>query len=238
MSNTTWKPPGTGLTVAVTINPDFSMTKAIVFDLDGTLLDSLDDLADTANFTLDRYGFPRRTRSQIRQMIGNGVPILLQRAFPDTPEARAVMPEAIAIFKERYATCWHSKTKPYPGINELLQQLKAQDYQLGVLSNKLHEFTTEMIAWFFPGVFPLVWGQKQGYPPKPAPDSLLALMKEAGVTPRQTIFVGDSGVDIQTARAAGCEPWGVTWGFRDRAELEAEGARHLVDHPSEIAEKL
>lgn len=206
---------------------------AYIFDLDGTLLDTLPDLVNLTNMVLVQRGWPRRTRDEILSYVGDGGRVLLQRAAPpDTPEAQ--LEDAFAQWQALYPTYGHALTQPYPGVPEMLAQLKAQGAKLGVLSNKFDAAVQEVIARHFPGTFDLARGECAEIPRKPDPRGLRHMMAQLGVQPEQTAYVGDSGTDMQVALAAGAVPIGVAWGYRPAAELEAAGAARIIDTPASL----
>ena len=211
--------------------------EACIFDLDGTLLDTLPDLVLLTNTVLRQNGMPERTTEEINSFVGGGARLLLQRAavagLPDD-----ALDDLLAQWKSLYPECGHKLTHPYDGIPAVLDYLKARGVKLGVLSNKFHAATCEVIATHFPGVFDCVWGERPETPRKPDPQGLLAMVSALDVQPRHVVYVGDSGTDMEVAVRAGAIPLGVTWGYRSRAELEQAGARFLADSPSQILDAL
>lgn len=209
------------------------MKKAVLFDLDGTLLNTLGDLTAAVNHALMRQGFPVRTEAEVRSFVGDGVKELIARACPsDTAdEIRQSVLEAYLPF---YATHNADKTLPYDGVLALLQSLREAGYVLGVVSNKHEAGTVALCRRFFGETLDVVVGGGAARPLKPAPDSLLYAMEQIGVIPQNVWFVGDSVVDVQTARAAGVRGIAVTWGFQDEERLVAECPAALVHTPEEI----
>lgn len=206
---------------------------AYIFDLDGTLLNTLPDLVRLTNMVLDRRGWPQRTTGEILSYVGDGGRVLLRRAAPaDAPEEQ--VEEAYLCWRELYPTYGHALTKPYEGIPEVLAQLKAEGVKLGVLSNKFDAAVKEVIAHHFPGVFDVARGECADIPRKPDPRGLQNMLRQLGVQPAETAYVGDSATDMQVARAAGAFPIGVTWGYRPAVELQEAGAQRLVTTPSEL----
>lgn len=205
---------------------------AVVFDLDGTLLNTLDDLADSANMMLTEFGFPQRTTDEIRRFVGNGVALLVGRALPDGAES--IKEKALARFTEIYRKNMQNKTCPYDGIKEVLQSLRNGGIRLGVASNKPHDAVVELVDELFGDVIEAVVGEGYGIPPKPAPDMIFNVIARLKTTPACTLYVGDSEVDMQTARIAGVASAGCTWGFRDRRALADAGAVFLIDRPEEL----
>lgn len=209
------------------------MYKVIVFDLDGTLLDTLDDLTASVNAALTAFSLPIRTREEVRAFVGNGIVKLMQRAIG---QERADFAEILSAFKTHYAAHCADQTKPYFGVMELLSILQMQGKQLAVLSNKADFAVKQLCREYFGDLIVEAIGENEenGIRKKPAPDSLFAVMERLGVTPEETLYVGDSEVDIQTAIRAGVRCLSVTWGFKDRAFLIESGATVLVDEPREI----
>ncbi len=209
--------------------------RAVFFDLDGTLVDTLDDIASATQKALQQVGVPSHSTEAIRSMIGGGAARLIEKALP--PDAREkLLPETLAAFMAHYTEGLLHKTRPYPGIEPLLQALQKRNVRLGVLSNKPHELTARIVAALFPEV-PWVeaWGyQASRFALKPDPASALALARAANVAPSSCMFVGDTTTDIHTARAAQMIPVGVGWGFRTRDVLVEAGAKHVLDHPNDL----
>lgn len=205
------------------------MYKTVVFDLDGTLLNTLDDLADAGNRLCANRGWPTHTAEEFRYFVGNGIPKLIERLAPPEHRTPAELAEALAWFQADYGAHLRDKTAPYPGIPAMLGRLKAAGVQLAVFSNKADPLAREVVASYFdPALFDLVRGQRPDTPVKPAPEGTRALLAALGADPAATLYVGDSNVDVQTARNAGLDCCGVLWGFRTRQELQQEGARYLA----------
>lgn len=210
------------------------MYSTVIFDLDGTLLDTLDDLADSVNRTLNAYGLPLRTREEVRSFVGNGVKKLLERAVGDStyPDMQGIF----EFFKKDYGAHCKDKTLPYEGVMPLLRELKKRGVQTAVVSNK-SDFAVKLLAEeYFSGLLSAAVGENEeaGIRKKPAPDSLLAVMEALGAERGRVVYVGDSEVDIQTAKNAGVACISVTWGFKDKEFLLQNGGETLVDAPSEI----
>ena len=209
--------------------------RAIIFDLDGTLIDSLADLANAVNRALVANGFPERDRVLFPEFIGDGMRVLIERALPANARTPETIDQCTTVYAEEYASCWHDETVPYPGIDALLEQLAKKDLKLGVISNKPDAFTRLCCDHFFPaGVFSIVFGQREGVERKPAPDAAIEACAVLQVSPSECAYLGDSGVDMRFAKAAGMIPIGVTWGFRSREELLGNGATHLLDQPADL----
>ena len=211
-----------------------TMYETIVFDLDGTLLDTLDDLTDATNAALVKFGLKTRTRDEVRSFVGNGIAKLIERAVGE--DGKQYQAEALDEFKRHYAKHCADKTAPYEGILSLLQTLQAQGIKTAVVSNKADFAVKSLAKTYFDGLLLAAVGENEeaGIRKKPAPDSLLAVMEQLSATTENTVYVGDSEVDIQTAKNAGMECICVTWGFRDKALLIKEGGRIFVDTPAEI----
>lgn len=213
------------------------MKHAVIFDLDGTLLNTLGDLRAATNHALEVRGLPPHSMEEIRQFIGNGIRLLICRAMPEgTPEAE--IDAALDDFKAYYAAHIHDRTVPYDGIPQLLTALKKRGIQVAVLSNKIDSASQQLIEYFFPGKTDVVFGEHVGVPHKPDPTSCRMVMQQLGVQPEQVLYVGDSGTDMQTAKNAGLYAVGVTWGFRSKEVLLKYGADVLVHRPEQILQIL
>ena len=209
--------------------------QGIIFDLDGTLLDTLADIGDSVNLMLAEYGFPGHTTDDYRRFIGNGIHMLVTRALPIDGRSEEMIDACVRRARELYWENWNRKTRPYAGITELLDHLKTRGLPLAVLSNKPHDFTIRYVkAYFDRWDFKVVVGQSDRFPVKPDPASALDIARRMGLPPESFLFVGDSAVDMQTASAAGMHAVGVAWGFKGPQELRETGCRTLVDHPLEI----
>ena len=211
------------------------MYKTVVFDLDGTLLNTIDDLADAGNRVCAARGWPQHTVEEYKYFVGNGIPKLVERFSP--PEARtpAVLADTLAAFQADYGAHLRDKTAPYPGMPALLARLKAAGVQLAVFSNKADPLARQVVADYFDAsLFDAVRGALPGVPTKPAPQGTLALMQAIGADPAATLYVGDSNVDVDTAHNAGLPCCGVLWGFRTRQELTDAGAEHLAADAEEL----
>ena len=207
----------------------------ILFDMDGTLLDTLDDLRSSVNDMLRKYGFPERTTAEIRAFVGNGARRLLQRSLPsDFPEER------LDAFTEEYRAWYQShnciETRPYPGVTELLARLRAAGVTAAVVSNKPDATTKTLAAKFFPGL--PAFGEGNGIPPKPAPEMVRRALEQLGKPPEGAVYIGDSEVDVATARNSGLALIAVSWGFRDKELLQSLGAESIADSAGTLWEML
>lgn len=209
----------------------------IIFDLDGTLLDTLEDLRDAVNYALAQKGWPIRSLEEVRQFVGNGVAKLMERAVPagTGPEETAA---ALDSFKAYYEIHKKDKTAPYSGIPEMLQALKAKGCKLAVVSNKFDGAVKGLVSDYFPGLMDAAAGENEagGIPKKPHPAMVLRVMEE--LKAEKAVYVGDSDVDVQTAQNADLPCISVTWGFRDRAFLTGHGAATFADKPMELVELI
>ena len=208
---------------------------AVVFDLDGTLLDSLADIAHAANEVLAGLALPTHPLDRYRYLVGDGVAMLFERALPEERREAALIERCVAGFRTTYATQWNRLSRPYEGIAEMLDGLVARRCRLAVLSNKPQEFTEQCVAEFF-SAWPMqpVFGQRAGTPRKPDPAGAIEIAAAWGLPARECLYLGDTSVDMQTARNAGMFAVGALWGFRPREELEAHGAEALVAHPRDV----
>ncbi len=209
----------------------------VIFDMDGTILNTLEDLLESTNAALAANGFPERSLAEVRRFVGNGIAKLIERAVPEGTPAD-VRGRVLADFKEHYAVHCADHTHPYAGVPELLADLRARGVLTAVVSNKA-DFAVQTLARdYFPGLFDCVLGEKEGIAKKPAPDMVNAVLNKLGVAPAGARYVGDSEVDVETARNSGLSGVFVTWGFRSVETLRAAGAAVLAATPAELAEKL
>lgn len=215
------------------------MKKAVIFDLDGTLLNTLDDLADSTNYALSRFGYPTRTIDEVRQFVGNGVAKLIERAIPEGKN-NPNFEKCLAIFKENYAQNMYNKTAPYNGIIEMLSNLKSKGIKIAVVSNKFDLAVKELCKKYFEEFIDFAAGENeaQGIRKKPAPDTVISVLNEFNFAPEDAVYVGDSDVDIMTAKNSKMLCISVTWGFRDEKFLLENGATILINAPSEIYNHL
>ncbi len=212
------------------------MTKLCIFDLDGTLINSLQDLAEAMNFALQNSGFPTHPTEDYRQLVGSGVSVLADRAVGECqPYTAAVKDRILSDFSDYYTVHCLDHTRPYPGIDRLLQQLRQNGILCAVNSNKPDAFTKAIVDRLFPSKpFAAIRGKVDGCERKPSPEGALAIMKLADCTPENTVYIGDSNVDGQTAANAGVRFYGVSWGFRSVQELLQSGAAAVAESPEEL----
>ena len=206
-----------------------------IFDLDGTILNTLEDLADSTNYALKTYGYPERTMDEVRQFVGNGIRKLMERAVPEGTPVEEI-DRVHETFTAHYKVHCADKTRPYDGIMELLQNLKKDGCKLAVVSNKADYGVQELCKQYFDGIFDFAVGEREGIRKKPAPDSVNEVLKTLGCSRDRAVYIGDSDVDIQTAANAQMDHIIVEWGFRDVPFLIAKGAKVLVEKPEEILE--
>jgi phosphoglycolate phosphatase len=208
---------------------------AAIFDLDGTLLDTLDDLADSANEALAAANLPVHPVDAYRTFVGDGIHMLVQRILPANRCDDETVAQVLALYRAAYGRRWNNRTRPYPAIPEALHELSFKPVKLAVLSNKPQKFTELCINHHLPGnPFHILYGQRENVPRKPDPAGALEIAKAFQVHPEEVVFIGDSKTDMDTATAAGMRAIGVSWGFRPVEELKAHGAEMIVDHPAEI----
>lgn len=210
--------------------------KLVIFDLDGTLLDTIGDLATSVNYALRTHGYPEHPLDAYRFFVGNGARELIARALPEGHRDDETIDRLREDFRAYYSSGHDTVlTRPYPGIPELVDACLGAGITLAVASNKFHSATDKLTRHYFgDDTFRLILGQREGVPVKPDPCIVLEILAETGFTKEETLYIGDSGVDMETAKNCGVESVGVTWGFRPRAELEAHGACHIVDHADQI----
>lgn len=213
--------------------------KAVIFDLDGTLLDSLEDLADSTNAALAAMGLPQHPPEAYKLFVGDGLEILVRRVMGPCAEDAAAVARGIELAQREYACRWAEKSRPYPGIPELLDGLAARRIPMAVFSNKLDEFTRLCVARMFSAWhFAAVQGATPGHPKKPEPAGALAIAARLGVAPAEFLYLGDTNTDMRTAVAAGMYPVGALWGFRTAEELLETGAAALAKTPLEVLAML
>ena len=205
------------------------MIKFVIFDLDGTLLNTLEDLKESTNFALNQFGYPTRTIDEIKNFVGDGVKKLIERAVP---ENCTNIDECLSIFKENYSKNMYNNTVPYDGIINILKELRENGIKTAVVSNKFDKAVKELCQKYFPNLIDIAIGQSENICPKPCPDGVLKAMEILGANITNTVYVGDSDIDIQTAQNAHLPSIGVCWGFRDKKNLE--GANFIAEKPEDI----
>ena len=210
------------------------MYRWVIFDLDGTLLNTIDDLADAGNWVCERRGWPVHSVNEFRYMVGNGIPKLVERFTPPEHRDPETLKRVLVEFSARYDAHKEDKTAPYPGMVELICRLDDAGVVTAVLSNKADDLAGPVVERYYPGLFTVVQGALPGVPVKPDPALLHRLMERMGADPENTLFVGDSNVDIQTAKNGSLPGCGVLWGFRTQAELEEADADFLVSDPEQL----
>ena len=210
------------------------MFKVAIFDLDGTLLNTLDDLANACNYALNKFSFPTHNVEEYKKFIGNGIYKLVERAVPNNKKDKVTVEKVLKTFSDYYNEHMIDMTKPYDGIVDILDELRAKGIKLAVVSNKKHEFTIEIVEKYFEDRFDIVFGHRENYKEKPDPTSVLEVIEKLNILKSECIYIGDSNVDILTAKNAGVKSVGVSWGFRGREELANEGANYLADNNIEL----
>ena len=209
----------------------------IIWDMDGTLLDTLDDLADSVNAALSEFGQPLRTRSEIRSFIGNGVMRLVELSVPNGKE-HPRFGEIFSFFQSHYARNCRNKTRPYAGLNKVLPELQNKGFRMAIVSNKVDSALKELAELYFSDTISITIGDFESFRRKPYPDKVFQALRRLNAAPAKTVYIGDTEVDIATAKNAGIDCICVSWGYRDRQDLEADGAEVVVDTPQELAELL
>lgn len=211
------------------------MTKLCIFDLDGTLLNTLEDLADAANHVLAKHHYPTHPVDAYRYFVGNGMPTLIQRILPKEHRDEDTFNTCLHEFLEYYTIHMHDKTTVYDGLTEVLETLQRQHIKLAVATNKVHSALAPLMANFFPTVqWAALFGQRAGVPVKPDPQVVYDILKATGCTKEETLYFGDTAVDMDTAHSAGLKAVGVLWGYRPRTELEEAKADTIIQNPQEI----
>ena len=207
--------------------------KTYIFDLDGTLLSTLADLAASTNYALRTHHMPERSIDEVRRFVGNGVKKLMERAIPDGLN-NPLFEEPFATFRQHYMQHNLDTTQPYPGIMQLLEQLKAEGKNIAVVSNKFYAATRELCRHFFGDLVPVAIGEREDIRKKPAPDTVIEALRELGVDKEGAVYIGDSDVDIMTAKNSGMPCVSVLWGFRDKEFLLEHGATTLISQPEDM----
>lgn len=214
------------------------MKPSLIFDLDGTLVDSLPGIAASLNRTLTAHGLPGHSNTAIRSFVGDGLRTLVQRAAPAGANP-ALIESLVSLFKKDYDLSWAQGTKPYPGIHAMLTELQHDGFQMAVLSNKTHEFTETITHSVFPQIhFATVLGQRDGIPHKPDPAGALHIASALGTAPEDCLVIGDSTMDLETAANADMKAIAVAWGYHDRQRLMAADTTRIAEHPSDLPAML
>lgn len=214
------------------------MVQTVIFDLDGTLLNTIGDLSDAGNWVCRENDWPIHTEDAIKLMVGNGIPKLVERFSPEDARTPERLAKTLEQFTARYDAHKMDRTGPYPGVRELLSRLQAAGLRLAVLSNKADDLCPPLVGHYFGNVFDTVQGKLPGVPAKPDPAGVYLLMEKLKADPETTVFIGDSNVDIRTGRNAGLTSIGVLWGFRGREELSSAGARFLASTAEQLGDLL
>ncbi|MCR4614608.1 MAG: HAD-IA family hydrolase [Clostridiales bacterium] len=205
---------------------------AVIFDMDGTVLNTLEDLRDSTNFALESFDYPPRSLDEVREFVGDGINMLIRRALPSGTD-EAEFERVLDVFRAHYKTNMMNKTRPYDGIVGAISRMRSEGYKTAVVSNKIEPAAVELCDNMFSGMFDVVVGAVEGRPVKPAPDGVEHALKMLGVSKKDAVFTGDSQVDVQTAKNARLPCIGVTWGFRSRDEIRNAGADFIIDSPEE-----
>lgn len=209
--------------------------KLVVFDLDGTLINSLEDLADSANWMLLQHGYPTHPVDAYRYFVGDGMRKLIERILPPEERNDVRIEQCKAEFVAYYTIHMEDKTVVYPGMIELLKELKDRGLKIAVATNKVHVAVAPLMAKYFPGIrFDSMIGQREGIPVKPHPQIMYDILKETDCQPSETLHVGDTATDMQLAHSAGVTPVGVLWGYRPLEELQEAGAKFIIEKPEEL----
>jgi len=215
------------------------MNKAIIFDLDGTLLDTLEDIAISANFALTSLGFQAEENKKYRYFVGEGVFKLFENIFASHPQSQDTIQKAVSLFESHYAKQFNQNTKLYDGISKMLSFLQKRGFKMAILSNKPDSFTKMCaIKYLRQWQFDVVYGAREGIPRKPHPNSALEISTLLQVDPNECYYLGDTMIDMQTANSAGMIALGALWGFREEAELREHGAKYIIKTPSEVIKLL
>ena len=211
--------------------------KAVLFDMDGTVLDTLDDLADSVNRSLREFGLPEVSRFQVGQSLGNGAKYLIRHCLPEGSD-EALCEQVLSFYKPWYDAHCLIKTKPYDGILQLMETLRADGVSQAIISNKPDSAVQELAEAFFPGLMDVVIGESPAVKRKPSPDTVLAAASQMGLMASDCVYIGDTEVDLKTARNAGMDCIPVSWGFRTEEQLRAAGAEEIIRSPEELKKKL
>ncbi len=212
------------------------MIKAVLFDLDGTLVNSLEDLANSTNYALSKFGFPMHETEKYKYFVGDGMPKLIERVLPESERNDDIKQKVFDCFFDHYREHYCDKTDVYDGIMELINNLKLRGIKMAVVSNKAEEMAVTVVNKLFQNSFDIVCGKRDGYPAKPDASLTLKVINDLGVSSSECLFVGDSGMDMAAAVNANCLGVGVLWGFRTEEELLSNGANYIIESPLELME--
>lgn len=216
---------------------DIKKYDTIIFDLDGTLLDTLEDLKDSVNYAMSFYGFPERSLEEVRTFVGNGVGKLIELSIPGGI-SNPLFEECLKTFRDHYSQNMQNKTAPYSGIHEMLKKLRDKGYKLAVVSNKFDSAVKSLVQDYFGEYIEVAVGESDNVSRKPAPDTVIKALAELGSVPEKAVYVGDSEVDAMTAKNSNLAFVGVTWGFRTREVLKEQGAKNIIDEPGQLLSGL
>lgn len=210
------------------------MIKAVLFDLDGTLVNSLVDLANSVNFALDKFGFETHKTEEFKYFVGDGIPKMIERALPVGNRDKDTIEKVKKVFFESYSVHFADNTAPYDGVKELVLALKEMGMKVAVVTNKAQEMADKVVTSAYGDVFDCVFGKREGIPSKPDPTATITVMNKLCVKPDECIFIGDSGVDVLTGVNSGAVPVGELWGYREEDELLNGGAKYIIGKPEEL----
>ena len=210
------------------------MIKAVLFDLDGTIANSLLDLALSVNYALCKFCFPERETEQFKYFAGDGMPKMVERALPDDKKNKTTVSEVLNVFLKYYSEHYCDNTREYDGMTELIDNLKEKNIAVAVVTNKAQEMAQKVVKKLYGERFDLILGKREGIPAKPDPAAAFMAMRELGVSPEECVFVGDSQNDVLTGVNSGAYPVGVLWGFREKEELVLGGATSIINSPKEL----
>lgn len=210
-----------------------TMIKAFIFDMDGTILDTIEDIAGAVNYILEKHDMPKRTVDEVKSFVGNGLYRTLELSVPENTD-KTIMDRIYEEFVSYYKDHSNIKTKPYDGIVPVMRELKKQGYKLAVVSNKRQEAVSALCETFYDGIFEVSLGEQDGMRRKPYPDMVIEALNRMGVKKEEAVYVGDSDVDIMTAKNSNLKGIFVSWGFRSREFLKEHGAQEILDHPEQL----
>ncbi|MCQ2450427.1 MAG: HAD-IA family hydrolase [Clostridia bacterium] len=210
------------------------MIKAVLFDLDGTLVNSIIDLSACANYALKEFGFLTHETEEYKYFVGNGIPKMIERALPSEHRNSETIEKVKDVFLREYSVHYADNTASYDGVKQLLCELKAKGMKIAVVTNKAQEMANKVVINAFGDMFDIIFGKRDGIPSKPDPTAALTVMKEFGVKPNECVFIGDSGVDVMTGYNSGAVAVGHIWGYRDEKELRDNKAEYVIENPMQL----